>query len=226
MVQLHGDEPPAYARALRSPIFRSVTLDDGRRRATTWPAGDDAAARRDRPDRRGGTGRRWTGRGGGVARRRRVVLAGGLTPDNVGEAIVTRAAVRRGCVVGRRSAPGREGRDKVDAFSGERAGVRSTRTGLRRRRQQRHRLFGRRDPDARGYFGAYGGRFVPETLVAPIEELTAGYLAARADRRFAPSSIGCSSTTSGGRRRSMKRARLCRGKRWHTVCESSSSAKT
>ena len=45
-------------------------------------------------------------------------------------------------------------------------------------------LFGRRDPDARGYFGEYGGRFVPETLVAPIEELTAGYLAARADRSF------------------------------------------
>jgi tryptophan synthase beta chain len=45
-------------------------------------------------------------------------------------------------------------------------------------------VFGRRDPDARGYFGAYGGRFVPETLVAPIEELTAGYLAARADARF------------------------------------------
>jgi len=45
-------------------------------------------------------------------------------------------------------------------------------------------LFGRRDPDMRGYFGAYGGRFVPETLVAPIEELTAGYLAARADATF------------------------------------------
>ena len=45
-------------------------------------------------------------------------------------------------------------------------------------------LFGRRDPDARGYFGEYGGRFVPETLVAPIDELTAGYLAARADARF------------------------------------------
>src|SRR5687767_526810 len=44
--------------------------------------------------------------------------------------------------------------------------------------------FGRRDPDARGYFGAYGGRFVPETLVAPIEELTAGYFAARADASF------------------------------------------
>src|SRR5688572_3855168 len=45
-------------------------------------------------------------------------------------------------------------------------------------------IFGRRDPDARGYFGAYGGRFVPETLVAPIEELTTGYLAARADAAF------------------------------------------
>jgi tryptophan synthase beta chain len=45
-------------------------------------------------------------------------------------------------------------------------------------------LFGGRDPDARGYFGAYGGRFVPETLVAPIEELTRGYLEARADASF------------------------------------------
>jgi tryptophan synthase beta chain len=44
--------------------------------------------------------------------------------------------------------------------------------------------FGRRDPDARGYFGTYGGRFVPETLVQPIEELTAGYFAARQDPVF------------------------------------------
>jgi tryptophan synthase beta chain len=27
-------------------------------------------------------------------------------------------------------------------------------------------------PDERGYYGAYGGRFVPETLMAPLEELT------------------------------------------------------
>jgi tryptophan synthase beta chain len=45
-------------------------------------------------------------------------------------------------------------------------------------------VFGRRDPDSRGYFGAYGGRFVPETLVAPIEELTEGYLSARSDPSF------------------------------------------
>jgi tryptophan synthase beta chain len=45
--------------------------------------------------------------------------------------------------------------------------------------------FGRRDPDARGYFGAYGGRFVPETLVAPIEALEREYRAARQDPSFA-----------------------------------------
>ena len=45
--------------------------------------------------------------------------------------------------------------------------------------------FGRRDPDARGYYGAYGGRFVPETLVAPIEALEREYLAARQDTAFA-----------------------------------------
>jgi tryptophan synthase beta chain len=45
--------------------------------------------------------------------------------------------------------------------------------------------FGRRDPDARGYYGAFGGRFVPETLVAPIEALEREYLAARKDPAFA-----------------------------------------
>jgi tryptophan synthase beta chain len=42
----------------------------------------------------------------------------------------------------------------------------------------------RRDPDARGYFGAYGGRFVPETLVEPIEELERAYFAVRDDEAF------------------------------------------
>ncbi len=45
--------------------------------------------------------------------------------------------------------------------------------------------FGRRDPDERGYFGAYGGRFVPETLVAPIQALEREYLEARKDDAFA-----------------------------------------
>jgi tryptophan synthase beta chain len=42
----------------------------------------------------------------------------------------------------------------------------------------------RRDPDARGYFGEFGGRFVPETLVEPVEALERAYLAARDDHDF------------------------------------------
>jgi len=43
----------------------------------------------------------------------------------------------------------------------------------------------RRDPDARGYFGEFGGRYVPETLVEPVEELERAYLAVRDDAAFA-----------------------------------------
>jgi len=39
-------------------------------------------------------------------------------------------------------------------------------------------------PDARGRFGAYGGRYVPETLMAPLEELERAYAAARDDASF------------------------------------------
>jgi tryptophan synthase beta chain len=39
-------------------------------------------------------------------------------------------------------------------------------------------------PDAAGHFGVYGGRFVPETLMHPIEALIAAYDAARRDPAF------------------------------------------
>jgi tryptophan synthase beta chain len=39
-------------------------------------------------------------------------------------------------------------------------------------------------PDRLGYFGRFGGRFVPETLMAALEELQAEYAAARKDRTF------------------------------------------
>jgi tryptophan synthase beta chain len=42
----------------------------------------------------------------------------------------------------------------------------------------------KRLPDAQGHFGRYGGRFVPETVMAPLIELERAYAAARRDRHF------------------------------------------
>jgi tryptophan synthase beta chain len=42
----------------------------------------------------------------------------------------------------------------------------------------------KRLPDARGRFGRFGGRFVPEVLMAPLIELEKAYAAARRDRKF------------------------------------------
>ncbi|HEY5725885.1 MAG TPA: tryptophan synthase subunit beta [Methylomirabilota bacterium] len=39
-------------------------------------------------------------------------------------------------------------------------------------------------PDADGHFGRFGGRFVPETLMAPLIELERAFRAARKDARF------------------------------------------
>jgi tryptophan synthase beta chain len=40
------------------------------------------------------------------------------------------------------------------------------------------------NPDAGGHWGRYGGRYVPETLMAPLEELTEAFDAARDDASF------------------------------------------
>src|SRR6266542_848150 len=39
-------------------------------------------------------------------------------------------------------------------------------------------------PDARGRFGAYGGRYVPEVLIPALEELAAGWAALKEDPGF------------------------------------------
>lgn len=40
------------------------------------------------------------------------------------------------------------------------------------------------EPNEKGYWGEYGGRFVPETLVARLDELTAAYYGVRDDAEF------------------------------------------
>ena len=91
-VQLHGDEPEAVWRRVSRPVLKAVGVTAGFEPAglLSWPARvvpllDVADA-----ERRGGTGRclDWDV-AAAAARLRPLVLAGGLTPETVEQAVIT-----------------------------------------------------------------------------------------------------------------------------------------
>jgi phosphoribosylanthranilate isomerase len=88
VVQLHGDEPPAFAAGMVRPVIKAVSVDDGAPAVAEWPESVLLLVDARDPARRGGTGLRvdWLA-AATVARGRRLLLAGGLNPENVAEAI-------------------------------------------------------------------------------------------------------------------------------------------
>ena len=117
MVQLHGEEPATYFAELAQPIMRAVTLDTVDETARIWPVGTTLLLDSSDPSRRA-VGRAvvdWS-RAAEVARERRVVLAGGLTPHNVDEAITTVRPIGVDVSSGVESAPGVKDFDKVSLF--------------------------------------------------------------------------------------------------------------
>ena len=88
-VQLHGDETVADAGGIIRPVLKAIaTAESSDEEIERWPRHVTLLLDVHDPVRRGGTGRRvdWT-QAAAIARRRRIVLAGGLTPDNVADAI-------------------------------------------------------------------------------------------------------------------------------------------
>ncbi len=102
MLQLHGDEREEIARTLTRPLIKAIplraavrgerrSLRDGAPEAIAavegWPGVPLLLDAHD-PTRRGGTGTviDWD-RAAQLARQRAIILAGGLTPENIGEAI-------------------------------------------------------------------------------------------------------------------------------------------
>ena len=116
-VQLHGDEPPAYADALDWPVLRAVSVAELDQVCEAWPPETALLVDNIDPVRRGGTGAviDWS-QAAAIALKRRIVLAGGLTPDNVASAI--RAVRPFGVDVssGVEASPGVKDFDKVTQF--------------------------------------------------------------------------------------------------------------
>jgi phosphoribosylanthranilate isomerase len=116
-VQLHGDEPPSYGEALEWPVIRAVSIAALDEACEAWGPATALLVDNIDPQKRGGTGIvvDWAP-AAAAAMRRRVVLAGGLTPENVSSAI--RAVHPFGVDVssGVEAAPGIKDVDKVARF--------------------------------------------------------------------------------------------------------------
>jgi len=85
-VQLHGDEAPALRSEIERPIIKAVNANAPG--DTLWPGPVTLLVDAHDPVQRGGTGRLadWSA-AAQLARHRRVLLAGGLNPLNVSEAV-------------------------------------------------------------------------------------------------------------------------------------------
>ena len=122
-IQLHGDETPDYASALGWPVWRAVAVDEAESVMATWPPDTMLLLDVVDPVRRGtGLTVDWQ-EAAIVARTRRVVLAGGLTPDNVGEAIDVVRPYGVDVSSGVEDSPGVKNVDKIERFlAGARSG--------------------------------------------------------------------------------------------------------
>jgi phosphoribosylanthranilate isomerase len=122
LAQLHGDETAAYCESLGRPVLRAIRLRD---RASLLGLGEYKGRARVRgflldafaETARGGTGRMadWQ-LAAEAAKTVPVILAGGLTPENVGEAIRRVRPYGVDVSSGVEASPGRKDHDKIRAF--------------------------------------------------------------------------------------------------------------
>jgi phosphoribosylanthranilate isomerase len=88
-VQLHGNESGDYVRAMTRPVIKAVAVAAERAPdVSEWPSTVTVLLDVHDPEKKGGTGRTidWTA-AASVARRRNILLAGGITPQNVSDAL-------------------------------------------------------------------------------------------------------------------------------------------
>ena len=106
--QLHGDEPPELVAELLPNAYKAIGVKDGSaiELARSYP-GEHLLLDASVPGMPGGTGRTFDWDiASAVAQERKLTLAGGLTPDNVAEAVRVVQPIRVDVASGVESAPG------------------------------------------------------------------------------------------------------------------------
>jgi phosphoribosylanthranilate isomerase len=119
LLQFHGDEPPGYCVQFGLMSMKAFRIRD-QDSLTHLPKYDTDAWLLDAyvPDRLGGTGQSFNWELAVEARRlgRPIFLAGGLTPENVGEAVRLVKPYAVDVSSGLEAAPGKKDHEKVRAF--------------------------------------------------------------------------------------------------------------
>ncbi len=116
--QLHGDETPELVAQLLPRAYKAVGVTDGSavEFARRYP-GEHVLLDASVPGTPGGTGRTFDWDiAAAVAKERKVTLAGGLTPDNVAEAVRAVKPFRVDVASGVESAPGTKDAESVRSF--------------------------------------------------------------------------------------------------------------
>jgi phosphoribosylanthranilate isomerase len=124
VAQLHGDETPDYCARFGARFVKAIRLRDAASLdALERYGGELALVDADAPG-YGGSGRRadWT-LAAAAAKRRKLLLAGGLTPDNVADAVRAVAPFGVDVAGGVERAPGIKDWKKIAAFVAAAKGV-------------------------------------------------------------------------------------------------------
>jgi phosphoribosylanthranilate isomerase len=116
-VQLHGEEDADFVAQMKVPVIKAVTFGRGAVNPNAWPPDVVLLVDAHDPVRYGGTGTRvdWSA-AAALAKTRRVLLAGGLTPENVGDAVSRVNPFGVDVSSGVESAPGIKNRERLDAL--------------------------------------------------------------------------------------------------------------
>jgi len=116
-VQLHGNEDVGFCRAIGRRVIKAASVAQAIALAAFWPPEVTLLLDAVDAERRGGSGQTvdWTA-AAGLAARRRIILAGGLTPENVTDAIRTVRPFAVDVSSGVESAPGVKDEHRLRAF--------------------------------------------------------------------------------------------------------------